>query len=186
MISEIDLIKLCHKNDRKGQQYLFDQYKRKVMGICLRYASCRMEADDIFQESFIRVFRSLDKENASEIKSLDAWITQITKNTAINMYQRNKYKYDISLEKLINDEAVTTDESALEKLSSDDLLLLIQSMPSGFRIIFNLFIMDGLNHKEIAEALTISESTSRSQLSRAKNWLREKLAEKEFHYEKSL
>jgi RNA polymerase sigma factor (sigma-70 family) len=179
MISEVDLIMLCNKNDRKGQQILFDLYKRKVMGICLRYASSKMEADDILQEAFIKIYNSLLKNNATEINSLAAWIHRVTTNTAINIFHQEKNNMaTLKLDELVEDDWFAN-ESVLESMSEEELLQLIREMPVGFRVVFNLFIIDGFNHKEIGEKLHINESSSRSRLTRAKNWLRERLTKKE-------
>lgn len=179
MISEADLITLCKRSDRKGQQLLFDKFKGKVMGICLRFASCRMEADDILQEAFIRIFSSLNRNEGPEINSLGAWIHRITMNTAINIYHREqKNEAMINLSDFERNDTLAAKESVLQDMGEEELLDLIQQMPTGYRLVFNLNIIEGFDHKEIGEKLQITESASRSQLSRAKVWLKEHLNNK--------
>ncbi|MEQ1587597.1 MAG: sigma-70 family RNA polymerase sigma factor [Cyclobacteriaceae bacterium] len=183
MISEVDLIKLCRKNDRKGQQQLFDLFKRKVMGICLRYASSRMEADDILQEAFIKIFHSLIRNETIEIVSLGAWIHRITTNTAITFYYKERNNNGVlQLDQVNEKNSVVSAESVLEALNEEELLSLIQEMPLGYRMVFNLAIIEGFDHREIGNKLGITESSSRSQLTRAKAWLKERITKKELLY----
>lgn len=180
MISDTDLIRLCNANDRKAQQLLFDKFKGKVMGICLRFASNSMEADDILQEAFIKIFGSLVKNDSLMITSLAAWIHKITMNTAINVYHRERNNEAIlHLSDFESDENLFECESPLINMNETDLLSLIQKMPAGYRVVFNLNVIEGFDHKEIGDKLQISESTSRSQLSRAKVWLKEHLTNKQ-------
>jgi RNA polymerase sigma factor (sigma-70 family) len=180
-MSDHEVIILCNKNDRRAQQILFNSYKRKVMGICLRYASSP-EADDIMQESFIKIFNSLRREKALKIRSLGAWITRITVNTAINNY--NRVKEPERLEDIGNHHYGSPIESGLENLQTEDLIALIQSMPNGYRMVFNLSLVEGFDHSEIAAMLGISESSSRSQLTRAREWLKQKLNSQDAYHER--
>lgn len=183
MISETDLIALCKRSDRKGQQILFDRFKGKVMGICLRFASSRLEADDILQEAFIKIFNSLTVDKSIRINSLAAWIYRITLNTAINIYHREqKNKSMLHLSDFDSEVSLLTNESGLFDMEEEELLNLIQQMPTGYRVVFNLNIIEGYDHKEIGKKLQITESASRSQLSRAKVWLKEHLSIKRAVY----
>src|SRR5262249_17236667 len=153
----------CRKNDRKAQNLLFEKYKKKVLFICMRYTSNQDEAKDILQDAFIRIFKSLmsEKEN---ILSLASWIHRITANTAVDHVRKTRNKLfteDITLTPF-SSENVTP----LEALSAQEILDVIQQMPDGYRIVFNLFIIEGFDHKEIAAMLDTSETTSRSQLTR--------------------
>jgi RNA polymerase sigma-70 factor (ECF subfamily) len=146
-----------------------------MFGICLRYAKNQMEAEDVLQEGFIKVFRYLkDYRNDG---SLEGWIRRTMVNTAINFYKKRiKYQKDLSLDQT---EPINTDEeSAIDKLSAKELLELIRQLPDGYRMVFNLNVIEGYTHKEIGEMLNISENTSKSQLSRARNVLQEKLKTK--------
>jgi RNA polymerase sigma-70 factor (ECF subfamily) len=170
-----DLIKRCQDNDPKAQGLLYQQLAPKMFGICLRYTRNHMEAEDVLQEGFIKVFRYLkDYRNDG---SLEGWIRRTIVNTAINFYKkRAKYQNDISLDhsEPINQE----EESAIDKLSAKELLEYIQELPDGYRMVFNLNVIEGYTHKEIGEMLNISENTSKSQLSRARSVLQGKLKNK--------
>jgi RNA polymerase sigma-70 factor (ECF subfamily) len=170
-----DLIKRCQDNDPKAQGLLYQQLAPKMFGICLRYTRNHMEAEDVLQEGFIKVFRYLkDYRNDG---SLEGWIRRTIVNTAINFYKkRAKYQNDISLDhsEPINQE----EESAIDKLSVKELLEYIQELPDGYRMVFNLNVIEGYTHKEIGEMLNISENTSKSQLSRARSVLQGKLKNK--------
>lgn len=170
-----DLIKRCQDNDPKAQGTLYQQLAPKMFGICLRYTRNHMEAEDVLQEGFIKVFRHLkDYRNDG---SLEGWIRRTMVNTAINFYKkRAKYQNDISLDQSepINQE----EESAIDKLSAKELLEHIQELPDGYRMVFNLNVIEGYTHKEIGEMLNISENTSKSQLSRARSVLQGKLKNK--------
>jgi RNA polymerase sigma factor (sigma-70 family) len=179
MISEADLIRLCNRSDRKGQQLLFDRFKGKVMNVCLRFASSRLEADDILQEAFIKIFNSLVKDKSIKIDSLAAWVHRITLNTAINIYHREQRNEGmLHLSDFEQDGNLQASESVLQDMDAEELLTLIRQMPTGYRLVFNLNIIEGFDHKEIGEKLQITESASRSQLSRAKVWLREHINNK--------
>ncbi len=167
------LIKRCVKEDRKAQKELYDLFAPRMMMICLRYTKSRMEAEDILQESFIKVFGNL--KNLREITNLAAWIKRIVINTALN-YQRGKlYLYpmvDVGKINLSYNENV-----ALSAFRQEELLILIRELPLGCQVIFNLFAIEGYSHKEIAAKLKISEGTSKSQYSRARNLLMNKIEE---------
>lgn len=167
-----DFIERCLNNDSKSQGELYRQFAPKMFGICLRYAKNQMEAEDVLQEGFIKVFRYL-KDYRNE-GSLEGWIRRTMVNTAINFYKKKiKYQKDVSLDQTepVNNE----EESAIDKLSAKELLVLIHELPDGYRMVFNLNVIEGYTHKEIGKMLNISENTSKSQLSRARGVLQEKL-----------
>lgn len=167
------LVKKCVKEDRKAQKELYDLFAPRMIMICLRYSKTKMEAEDILQESFIKVFNNLKK--LREITNLPAWIKRIVINTALN-YQRGKlYLYpmvEVGKVKLSYDENV-----ALSGFRQEELLNMIQELPLGCQVIFNLYAIEGYTHKEIAERLKISEGTSKSQYSRARTLLKSKIEE---------
>lgn len=170
-----DFIERCLHNDSKAQGELYTHFAPKMFGICLRYAKNQMEAEDVLQEGFIKVFRYL-KDYRNE-GSLEGWIRRTMVNTAINLYRKKiKYQKDISLDQTepINNE----EESAIDKLSAKELLDVIRELPDGYRMVFNLNVIEGYTHREIGEMLNISENTSKSQLSRARGVLQEKLKKK--------
>lgn len=145
-----------------------------MKGICLRYASNEVEAEDNLQEAFIRSFKSL--ANYSGEGPLGAWLRKITVNVALEQYRKNKSLKNLSLLFESKTDAAIED-SSIEQLALDDLLQKIQSLPSGFRTIFNLYAVEGYNHREIGELLGISEGTSKSQYSRARVILRTMIEE---------
>ena len=165
------LLKACVADDRKAQKKLYDLFASKMMMICLRYSKSDLEAEDILQESFIKIFKNL--ENLREHTNVAAWIKRIVINTALN-YQRSKlYLYPmVNVEHL----KISYDESvALSNFHRDELLQMIQDLPLGCQVIFNMYAIEGYTHKEIAEKLDISEGTSKSQYSRARSLLQLKL-----------
>jgi RNA polymerase sigma-70 factor (ECF subfamily) len=176
------LIEACISEDRKAQKTLYDLFASKMMMICLRYSKSDLEAEDILQESFIKIFKNL--KNLREYSNVAAWIKRIVINTALN-YQRSKlYLYPmVDVEHL----KITYDENiALSNFHHEELLNMIQELPLGCQVIFNLYAIEGYTHKEIAEKLDISEGTSKSQYSRAKTLLQTKLMESDRgNYEKA-
>lgn len=170
--SDRHLLLLCMQNDRRAQEAIFETYKRLVLGICMRYTSSIEEAKDFSQEAFIRIFESLSKKPT--VNSLKGWIAAITVRTVIDQLRRRKNIFVNGLE-LDNSNINQVENAALESLTSDELARLLQAMPDGYRIVFNLFIVEGYSHSEIASMLGMSASSSRSQLTRGKEWLRLKL-----------
>ncbi len=165
------LIAGCQRNQRKAQNELFRRYKDLVMSISQRYSRDRSGAEDVFQESFIRIFKSLAGKTV-EIDDLASWIARITINTNINhFYKSQKDQFEEMTDEHMDD----GHKEVIDRLSNEELLVIINEMPDGYRVIFNMFFIDGYKHKEIADQLEISESTSRSQLTRAKEFLKKKL-----------
>ena len=147
-----------------------------MFGICMRYANCRDDAQEILQESFIRVYENRSKANPE--LPLGPWIKTITIRTAINMLKRQQklvLKDDEHFFETVN-EFLEPEKNAESKQM--ELLKLLNDMPPGYRTIFNLFVLDNLTHKEIAEYLEISEGTSKSQLTRARDWIKNNLEKK--------
>lgn len=176
MRSTENLIAQCLKCDATAQYELYQKYSPKMFGVCLRFAKCREEAEDILQEGFIKVFRNL-KTFRNEGK-LEAWIRRIMVNTAINFYKRKYPAFpDIDFDRLHpkhhSDEDITT------IMSHKEILETVQKLPKGYRMVFNLYVIEGYTHKEIGNMLNISINTSKSQLSRAKDLLKLKIARKE-------
>lgn len=172
MHSEKELVDQCRKNKKKAQEKLYRLYAPKMYGVCLRYANNQFEADDILQEGFIKVFLHL-KDFRSD-GSLEGWIRRTIINTAINFYRKNlKHQNEISIDDF--DAGNPNYESVIDKLSAEELLGLIRELPDGYKMIFNLNVIEGFTHKEIGEMLNISENTSKSQLSRARQVLQNKL-----------
>lgn len=147
------------------------RYSYMMKGICLRYAPNDAEAEDILQEAFIRIFRSLDLYAGTG--PLGAWIRRITVNTALENYRKNKsLQHHLSQAFELNALHPATHDDAIERLNLEELLNKIQQLPAGFRTVFNLYAIEGYTHQEIGELLGISDSTSKSQYSRARLMLR--------------
>jgi RNA polymerase sigma-70 factor (ECF subfamily) len=160
--------------ERTAQNKFYEKYKKLVYGVCMRYANSAEETEDFCQESFIRIFDSIIKKPTTEILSLKGWIATITVRTAIDQLRKKK---KIVYEDISNQERALPHikNTALESFSADELILLLHAMPDGYRIIFNMYVIEGYSHKEISEILEIPESTSRSQFARGKDWLKRKL-----------
>jgi RNA polymerase sigma-70 factor (ECF subfamily) len=169
MISESDLIEGCIKGDRKMQYELYERYAPKMYGVCLRYAANNEEAEDILQEGFIKVFKKIGSFRSEG--SFEGWIRRIFVNTAIEQFRKKTY-----LQPITEQEESTIEGkylSVLDSLAEKDIIELVQQLSPGYRTVFNMYVVEGYTHKQIAEALGISEGTSKSQLSRAKLILQE-------------
>jgi RNA polymerase sigma-70 factor (ECF subfamily) len=170
MLSEPELIERCRKGDRASQKALYDRYCKKMMVVCLRYSKSTIEAEDMLQEGFIRVFQGLDSFRHES--KLETWMTRIMVNTALNHHRKKLYLYPmVDVEKT----NLVETEMSLAGLQLQQLLEMIQSLPQGCQVIFNLFAIEGYSHQEIAEQLGISEGTSKSQYARARKLLQDML-----------
>jgi RNA polymerase sigma factor (sigma-70 family) len=179
MLSEQELIDGCRKGDSAYQQALYERYCRKMMVVCLRYSKTTAEAEDILQEAFVKIFHAL-KDFRQESK-LETWITRIMVNTALNSQRKKLYLYPmVDVEKI----DVPQDEVSVSGIHFTQLLEMVQSLPQGCQVVFNLFAIEGYNHKEIAGLLGISEGTSKSQYARARSLLQAKLLKESSYYEK--
>lgn len=164
--------KKCRSGDPQAQAELYHLFAPKMYTLCLRYASDGEEANDMLQNGFIRVFTKSDRFSGRG--SLEGWIRRIMVNTAIESLRRNKREL-ISTDELNGSEMAQLVSSDGDLTEYNDLMLLIKSLPIGYRTVFNLYAIEGYNHQEIADMLNISEGNSKSQLSRARSWLRERL-----------
>ncbi|WP_459210351.1 RNA polymerase sigma factor [Aquimarina rhabdastrellae] len=163
------LIKKCKKQDAKAQEQLFKLYGSKLFSLCLKYSRDYASAEDTLQDSFITIFDKISQYKGNG--SFEGWLKRVTINTALQKYRKQKV-FEIVHEDQIEDIEVEIDE---EQFSLDYLLQLIQQLPDRYRLVFNLYVLDGYSHKEIAEMLTISVGTSKSNLARARYILKEKL-----------
>jgi RNA polymerase sigma-70 factor (ECF subfamily) len=170
--AEADIIAGCLRNSAKHQEALYQKYASKMMAVCLRYAYTNFEAEDIFQEAFVKVFSKL---NSYENKgSFEGWIRHIFVNTALNHYSKNKKHYQQA--DIVEQIDVSYEEvDIISRLSHEELLAIIRELPEGYRLVFNLSVLEGYTHKEIGTLLGINEGTSKSQLSKAKAILQKKL-----------
>ena len=163
-IIETDLISGCIEGNRRMQEELYSRFSPRMYAVCLRYAGNAEEAEDILQESFIKIFKKLDSFRSEG--SFEGWIRRICVNTAIEHFRRKRYLQTVSEKEENTIEG--KDISVLDKMAAKDILALIKELSPGYRTVFNMYVVEGYTHKEIADMLGISEGTSKSQLSRAK------------------
>jgi RNA polymerase sigma factor (sigma-70 family) len=166
------LVKECIKGNAKAQRLLFDKFSQKMLGVCLRYTKSQDEAEDALQEGFVKAFSKLN--DFSNQGSLEGWIRRIMVNTSLDAIRKNtKFIKDVPLDSV--DYQIGNNDFIVEGLNAEDLMKLINSMPEGYKVIFNMFAIEGYSHQEISTTLGISESTSKSQYMRAKGYLRNRL-----------
>ncbi|HWK55854.1 MAG TPA: sigma-70 family RNA polymerase sigma factor [Parapedobacter sp.] len=165
----------CKGGSRHAQGQLYNALASKLLGVCMRYASSTFEAEDMLQAGFIKVFNNLGSYRGDG--SFEGWIRRIIVNTAIETYRRNRRSgQQVEIDEACDDAQQTF---AMDNLECEDLLRLIQSLPDGYRVVFNMYAVEGFSHKEIAESLQISEGASKSQLSRARAWLKQRIKQLE-------
>lgn len=158
------LLQMAIQEDERAFRAIYDMLSGKMYSLCIRYTGNTHDADDVFQEGLIRLYRNLDKYQGTG--SFEGWARRIFVNSCLD-YLKSKQKL-LYAELSDNNDVPTSELSGLDKLTQDDLLKIIQKLPSGYRLIVNLYLVEGYNHKEIGEMLGISEGTSKSQLSRAR------------------
>lgn len=162
----------CLKRDPIAQKALYEAHARKMMSICMRYAPDREHAQDILQDGFVKVFKKIG--NFRGDGPLGGWIARTMVNTALDHIRRNK-PFEHSVDLAGAEQLHATDGHAVSALATEELMALIQALPTGYRTVFNLFAIEGYPHKEIAEMLGISENTSKSQFMKARAYLRKLL-----------
>ncbi|MFZ4545029.1 MAG: RNA polymerase sigma factor [Saprospiraceae bacterium] len=177
-MTEQQLIENCIRGNAAAQRILYEKYSSKLYAVCLRYARNSAEAQDMLQDSFIRIFRYLPQFGGKG--SLEGWMRKIVVNVALRMIQVAFSRYELPVESLPE---AGEDAEVLPQLHSQELLQLIQKLPDGYRVVFNMFAIEGFSHAEIAAELDINESTSRSQLTKARKLL-QKWVELHFGMEK--
>jgi len=170
-----DLVKRCKAGERKAQELLYKQFASKMLGVCFRYATDRMEAEDMLQNGFIKVFQKMADYRGEG--AFEGWMRRIMVHGAIEYYR--KHHKMMQLVELDASNETSVDPLAAAKLDAKDLMVLIQRLAPGYRIVFNLYAIEGYSHKEIAAITGISEGASKSQLSRARTVLREQIIKME-------
>lgn len=170
------LVAACLKGDSKAQKQLYDTYSVKMYGLCLRYAKDHAEAEDMLQEGFFRVFTRLHQFAGTG--ALGGWIRRVMINTSLKYLQKQR-RHFFAPEDLakVSETRESAEANVFSQFGAEAIIGMIQQLPTGYRTIFNLYAIEGYSHKEIAEQMEISESTSRSQYARAKKLLRTKLEE---------
>jgi len=167
-----ELIIQCKKQDATAQGELYKQYNRILFAICLRYSPNYTEAEDNLQDAFITIFKKVEQYNGKG--SFEGWMKRVTVNTVLQKYRKQR-TFEIVDEGQIEDEAELEIES--EEIPLDFLLKIVQELPDRYRLVFSMYVMDGYQHKEIAEMLGISDGTSKSNLARARMILKNKIEE---------
>lgn len=169
-----DLLEGCKRNNRDAQKKLYAKHSVKLMGICMRYTRNKSDAEDLLQEVFVKIFKQIKKFKGTG--SFEGWLCRIAVNTAITNYHKNKVHKDTGNVDDYSDQLFDY-ETITDKLSTNELLEVINRLPEIYKVVFNLYAIEGYTHKEIAEQLNISEGTSKSQLSRARKLLQNMLQE---------
>ena len=171
-MSTEELIKRCQDNDRQAQELLYRQYSSVLYGMCLKYAPNQMEAEDNLQDAFITIFQRIDQYQGKG--SFEGWMKRIAINTVLQKY-RQKRLYDLPADDLMEGEMELEPYDESLSLPLPFLLSIIQELPERYRLVFNLYVLDGHTHKEIADLLGISDGTSKSNLARARQLLQQKI-----------
>ncbi len=181
MFNEEDIIAGCIKGDRTKQRMLYERFSRKMLVVCLRYSKSQLEAEDILQESFIKIFEHI-KTFRRECP-LEGWIKRIVVNTALKHNRSKLYMYPaIDLEDI---EYKSDENMSLAEFNLQELLAMIRELAPRYQIVFNLYAIEGYQHKEIAEMLNITEGTSKSQYARARAILQQMIENKQrINYER--
>lgn len=171
-MTDEQLVKECVSGNTIAQKKFYDLFARKMMGVCMRYTNDYDEAQDVLQDGFIKIFNKLPKFESKG--SLEGWIRRIMVNTALDNYRKNKkHQGNVDVESVSF--MLEKNDFTIETINAEDLLKIIHTIPEGYRVVFNLFAIEGYSHKEIAVQLGVTESTSKSQYSRAKKLLRKLL-----------
>lgn len=165
------LIKGCREGDPASQEKLYKQFSAAMYGLCLQYSSSTEDAQDIMQDAFIKVFKKIDQ--VKDAKAFPGWVRRVMINTALERYRSQVLLKNVDEAPLPQGELIS--ESVLDELEAEEIVMMIQELSPKYRMVFNLYAIEGYNHKEIAEKLNISEGTSKSNLSRARAILQEKV-----------
>ncbi len=171
-----ELVKRCKSGERKAQEALYKQFASKMLGVCMRYAVDKMEAEDMLQNGFIRVFEKMGDYRGDG--SFEGWVRRIMVHSSIEYYRKHhKMMQLVEIEESGSEPSVNS--LALTNLGTKDLLALIQKLSPGYKIVFNLYAIEGYSHREIAGMVGITEGASKSQLSRARTILKEQIVKME-------
>lgn len=175
--SDEKLVKLCRKGDGRGQRELYDKFAPQMLMVCRRYVKSMEDAEEVLSNAFIKVFKKIDQYSGQG--ALGGWIRRIMVNESLNFirYQKNLF-VEVDEERTME----MSHEEFHDHLSAEHLMTIINDLPLGYKTVFNLYAIEGYTHKEIGEMLNISENTSKSQLSKARKSLQQKLGDHELLY----
>ncbi|MFM6925445.1 MAG: RNA polymerase sigma factor [Ferruginibacter sp.] len=172
-MTEDELIRGCLKKEASCQKEVFNRFAGRMLGVCNRYARNSADAEDILQDAFIKVFDKIYQFKSEG--SFEGWIRRIVVNTALKKYALRRYEKEITGYEVTDKDESTLEPSAYGHLTEKDLLVLVNNLPDGYRLIFNLYVIEGYQHDEIAAMLNIQPGTSRSQLVKARNMLQKQI-----------
>ena len=173
--SEEALIKACKEQKQDAQRALYNKYAPLMLAICIRYIKDKLEAEGVMVSAFVKIFERIDQFSGNG--SFEGWMKRIVVNESLMYLRKNKnMSMSVDIDEVYENINMSTLENQLE---AEDLMKMIEALPVGYRTVFNLYAIEGFNHKEIGEKLNISENTSKSQLSRARNYLQKQLNELE-------
>ncbi len=172
---DFELVRGCQKNDRLAQKQLYEKFYGRMLGVCLRYAANRDEAAEILNKGFLKVFNMI-KNYEPERGRLDSWIYKIMLNTAIDHF-RSEFRHRNNIVEMEQANYIGDQTDVLEQISADEIIELIQKLSPAYRTVFNMYVMEGMSHGEIAEQLGVSEGTTKSNLAKARKKLQGMLAE---------
>lgn len=172
-MTDEQLIQACIQQHAASQKEVFIRYSSKMLGVCNRYARNTADAQDILQEAFIKVFNKMHQFKFEG--SFEGWVRRIVVNTALKKYTLNRYKHEVNGYELKEQDETTIEPSAYSHLSQKEIIALINKLPEGYKLVFNLHVIEGYPHEEIATMLGIQPSTSRSQLVKARNMLQKQI-----------
>ncbi len=164
-MTEKELIRRCKKNSTKAQKLLYKTYHSSLLGICMRYGKSKAEAEDILHIGMMKIYKSIGSFSGNG--SFEGWMKRIIVNTAVDNFRKNhKHYYHENIDDI--GESTDLSDEISDNLAAKDILKTIQQLPAGYRLVFNLYAIEGYSHKEIALKLGISESTSKTQLMKAR------------------
>lgn len=171
-MDEQSLIAGCIKGNQIAQKTLFDSFSPKFFALCLRYMKSTDDAEDVLQEGMVKIFTKLPEYEGKG--SFEGWMRRIVVNTCLDQIRKNqKLKFDVSMDK--EEYKLSMNAHILENMSANELIEEIKKMPPGYRVVFNMFAIEGYSHQEIAQKLGVKESTSKSQYLRARAYLKERI-----------
>ncbi len=169
------LIERCVRREEKARRELYELFSKAMYQVCLRYAKDKDQAEDIFQEAFIKVFENLGK--VTEPKALAGWIKTTFVHTAIDYVRKHSKVQHADIDSMVKQPGAN--DYIVESIMAEDIMKMVQKLPAKPRMVFNLYVMEGFNHREIAEMMEMSEGTSKSLLFDARKLLKEALAKEE-------
>lgn len=162
-VNEIDLIQACKQQERKAQKLLYDRYSAKMLGICRRYVKNSADAEDVMIEGMFKIMTKINQYSGNG--SFEGWMRRVIVNESL-MYLRKAHNFNMTVE--ITNIEIKSQLTVEDQLAAEDILKLMEKLPTGYRTVFNLYVIEGYKHREIAELLGISINTSKSQLILAK------------------